>query len=83
MHTQTLYLSPPPLSLSLSLSHTHTHTHATLTHVKHLDKMKSCDDTYGQALALENIAKTYEYMANLTKACESLGQVSSQMEPVR
>lgn len=44
--------------------------------------MKLCDDTYGQALALENIAKTYEYMANLTKACETLEQVSNQwMDP--
>ena len=37
--------------------------------------MKSYEDTYGQAIALENIAKTYEYMANLTKACETLEQV--------
>ena len=44
-------------------------------HMQHLDKMKSLEDVYGQALALENIAKTYEYMANLTKACETLEQV--------
>ena len=43
--------------------------------MQHLDKMKSLEDVYGQAIALENIAKTYEYMANLTKACESLEQV--------
>ena len=46
-------------------------------HMQHLDKMKSLEDVYGQALALENIAKTYEYMANLTKACETLEQVGS------
>ena len=49
-------------------------THAD-THVQHLDKMKSLEDVHGQAVALENIAKTYEYMANLTKACETLEQV--------
>lgn len=43
--------------------------------MQHLDKMKSLEDVYGQAIALENIAKTYEYMANLTKACETLEQV--------
>lgn len=43
--------------------------------MQHLDKMKSYEDIYGQAIALENIAKTYEYMANLTKASETLEQV--------
>ena len=37
--------------------------------------MKSCEDIQGQAIALENVARTYEYMANLTKACESLEKV--------
>ena len=38
--------------------------------------MKAENDLYGQALALSNIAKTYEYMANLSKACETLEMVS-------
>ena len=42
---------------------------------QHLEKMKSCEDIQGQAIALENVARTYEYMANLTKACESLEKV--------
>ena len=45
------------------------------THAQHLDKMKSSQDAQGEAIALENIARTYEYMANLTKACESLEKV--------
>ena len=52
----------------------HTHTH---THTQHLEAMKSVDSLYGQALALANIAKTYEYMANLSKACETLELVST------
>ena len=50
------------------------HTH---THTQHLEAMKSVDSLYGQALALANIAKTYEYMTNLSKACETLELVST------
>ncbi len=42
---------------------------------QHLDSMQAAHDMYGQALALSNIAKTYEYMANLSKACETLESV--------
>ena len=65
--TWQVILSPP--------HHTHTHTHT--THTQHLEAMKSVDSLYGQALALANIAKTYEYMANLSKACETLELVST------
>ena len=64
---QVILPTPPP-------HHTHTHTH---THTQHLEAMKSVDSLYGQALALANIAKTYEYMANLSKACETLELVST------
>ena len=49
----------------------------TCKRIQHLEKMKSLEDVYGQVIALENIAKTYEYMANLTKACETLEQVQN------
>ena len=38
--------------------------------------MKSQENAYGEAMALDNLARTYEYMANVTKAYESLESVS-------
>ena len=46
---------------------------------QHLEAMQSVDNPYGQAMALVHIAKTYEYMANLNKACETLESVSAQL----
>ena len=43
---------------------------------KEFDAMKSEENFHGQAMALDNMAKTYEYMANLTKASETLETVS-------
>lgn len=39
--------------------------------------MKSQNNLYGEAMALDGVARTYEYMANITKACETLETVSS------
>ena len=44
--------------------------------MQHLETMKSLNNPYGQAMALANMAQTYEYMANLSKACECLETVS-------
>ena len=38
--------------------------------------MRSHNDLYGEALGLDNMARTYEYMANVSKACETLETVS-------
>ncbi len=40
--------------------------------------MKRENNLYGQALALNNLARTYEYLANLAKAGEALEAVSQQ-----
>ena len=42
--------------------------------------MKDVDSLHGQALALSNIAKTYEYMADISRACETLETVSPEQE---
>ena len=44
-----------------------------------LDLMKSQNNLYGEAMALDGIARTYEYMANITKACETLEMVSTPL----
>jgi hypothetical protein len=41
-----------------------------------LELMQSQSNLYGEAMALDGIARTYEYMANITKACETLDTVS-------
>lgn len=38
--------------------------------------MRSQNNLYGEAIALDNVARNYEYMANITKACEALEMVS-------
>ena len=38
--------------------------------------MQSQNNLYGEAMALDSVARTYEYMANITKACETLDMVS-------
>ena len=38
--------------------------------------MKRVQSLEGQILALSNLAKSYESMLNLTKACEALDKVS-------
>lgn len=38
--------------------------------------MKTESNLYGQALALDNLARTYEHLANLAKAAETLEAVS-------
>lgn len=38
--------------------------------------MRAQKNLYGEAIALNNVARTYEYMANITKACETLETVS-------
>ena len=43
---------------------------------QHLELTKDANSLHGQALALSNIAKTYEYMANVSRACETLETVS-------
>ena len=40
--------------------------------------MKAVSSLAGQAVALNNIARTYEYMNNLGKAAESLEAVSDK-----
>ena len=40
--------------------------------------MKADNNVYGEALALNNLARTYEYMANLAKASETLEAVSPE-----
>lgn len=41
-----------------------------------LEAMKAENNLYGEAMALDNVARTYEYMANMSKACEALEAVS-------
>ena len=41
--------------------------------------MKKVNNLYGQALALNNLARTYEHSANLAKAAETLEAVSLYM----
>ena len=43
---------------------------------QHLELTKETNNLRGQSLALSNISKTYECMANITKACEALESVS-------
>lgn len=38
--------------------------------------MRSQNNLQGEAMALDSVARTYEYMANITKACETLETVS-------
>ena len=44
--------------------------------LQHLESMKAINSLVGQAVALNNMARTYEYMSNLSKAAESLEAVS-------
>ena len=46
---------------------------------QHLELAKEANNLRGQALALSNISKTYECMANITKACETLESVSTNV----
>lgn len=39
--------------------------------------MREQNNIYGEAMALDGVARTYEYMANMSKACETLETVSS------
>ncbi len=47
-------------------------------HLQELELMKGENNLYGQALALNNLARTYEHLANLAKAAEALEAVSQQ-----
>ncbi len=49
-----------------------------LSLLQQLEALRSQNNLYGEAMALDNIARTYEYMANMSKACETLEAVSSQ-----
>ncbi len=46
------------------------------TPIQELELMKKENNLYGQALALKNLARTYEHVANLAKAAETLESVS-------
>ncbi len=47
-------------------------------HLQELELMKGENNLYGQALALNNLARTYEHLANLAKAAEALEAVSQK-----
>lgn len=40
--------------------------------------MQAEGNLYGEAMALDSVARTYEYMANMSKACDSLEAVSQK-----
>jgi len=42
--------------------------------------MKSQENLYGEAMALDNLARTYEYMANVSQAYQSLEAVSHSLD---
>lgn len=54
------------------------HDCLTSNFLQHLEAMKAIDSLLGQTVALNNMAKTYEYMSNFSKATESLEAVSGQ-----
>ena len=42
---------------------------------QHLEATKELENPYGQAIALSNIARAYEYTNNFNKASEAMEQV--------